>query len=175
MAVDRNERAFDLALEEGSAGIDPELLHGAIARFGRRPDGSASPDAVPAGAASSRVLLALHAAGGFPVLGSAPGQGTGRLDPAQVLATLTPEPETADRQGVADLTDLRPLETAQSAGSRRRRGLHVDYLTAALGLVLGISLTSSPLYPDLIALARRKARLLRRLAGSTRARPHDSR
>jgi hypothetical protein len=153
--MDRNERAFDLALEGSSAGIDPELIPSVMAGHrssARNPTGGAgagdscdpsSPDA-------------LQGPGGFPLLGSAPDRAIDQLDPEAVLATLSPqEPMATGREGIDELAPVRPSDVADEPGPKSHRLRSADFLTAACGVVLGVSLTSGPLYPDLATLIRR--------------------
>ena len=78
--------------------------------------------------------------------------GQSLTDPAAVLATLlAPENLPDPGQQLARLPALPPLEVSGAL----RRGDEVactDFLKAACGLMLGIGLTTGPLYPDLMAL-----------------------
>jgi len=66
---------------------------------------------------------------------------------------------------MAELPESERSDRGETRAPKARRHRHLDYLTAACGIVLGISLTSSPLYPDLMSLIRRKTRLRFRLVG----------
>ena len=104
--------------------------------------------------------------------------GQSLIDPAAVLATL-PAPENLPDPGqkLARLPALPPLDVPGAL----RRGDEVactDLLKAACGLMLGIGLTTGPLYPDLMALVRnflpRRASLAslpRRSGARPKARP----
>ena len=80
--------------------------------------------------------------------------GQSLIDAAAVLATLTaPENLPDPAQQLARLPALPLLEVSGAL----RRGDEVactDFLKAACGLMLGIGLTTGPLYPDLMALFR---------------------
>ncbi|MFO0889673.1 MAG: hypothetical protein U0790_11105 [Isosphaeraceae bacterium] len=167
LLVDRNERAFDLALEgSSSAGIDPELLPGVIA--GSRRLALGRPTATAADLAGSRLLSMLEGPGGLPLMASAPGQADGSSDPDEILATLTPVERAIDSEGLAGLSEDGPPGAPGSSSRRGRRVVRPDFLTAAVGLVLGISLTSSPLYPDLLSLIRRRSFLRGRVPKAAR-------
>jgi hypothetical protein len=156
LSVDRNERAFDLALEGSAAGIDPELIRGVIAGY-RNQDGNPTTGAAAAGISSGSIIpIAIQGPGGYPVLGFASGQEADRLNPEEVLATLSPtEAQATDSEGIAEHSPLPPLEAPEAPATGRRHVAAADFLTAACGIVLGVSLTSGPLYPDFLSLLRR--------------------
>jgi hypothetical protein len=155
LAIDRNERAFDLSPDGSGAGIDPQLLP--IIMAGSQGEVVRTiPGALAAGIQDqSTILVALRGPGGYPVLGSAPTQSRGLVDPSAVLATLSPEDavETPLR-GMADLPPLPSLESRGRSGPESEELACPDFLTAACGLVLGVGLTTGPLYPDLVAMIR---------------------
>ncbi len=149
-SIDRNERAFDLAALGSGAGLDAELLLGLTTN---RSDGNGEDTPVDQATRTSGLLIALRGPGDLPVMVSSV-RGQSLIDPAAVLATLA-APENLPDPGhqLARLPALPPLE----ASGAFRRGDEVpctDFLKAACGLMLGIGLTTGPLYPDLMALCR---------------------
>jgi hypothetical protein len=148
--IDRNERAFDLAALGSGAGLDAELLLGLTTN---RSDGNGEDTPVDQATRTSEPLIALRGPGGLPVMVSS-ARGQSLIDPAAVLATLAAPENLPDAgQQLARLPALPPLE----ASGALRRGDEVpctDFLKAACGLMLGIGLTTGPLYPDLMALFR---------------------
>lgn len=151
-SIDRYERAFDLAALGAGAGADPELLLGLAAN---RSDGIGEDAAVSEAPGTTGPLVSLRGPGGLPVAVTSIRGGQSLIDPAAVLATLPAQavlPGTGEK--IASLPALPPLEIS---GSVRRGGDELactDFLKAACGLMLGIGLTTGPLYPDLMALVR---------------------
>ena len=149
--IDRNERAFDLAALGSGAGVDAELLLGLTTN---RSDGNGEDTPVNPATRTTEPLIALRGPGGLPVMVSSVRAGQSLTDPAAVLATLlAPENLPDPGQQLARLPALPPLEVSGAL----RRGDEVactDFLKAACGLMLGIGLTTGPLYPDLMALFR---------------------
>jgi len=154
-SIDRDERAFDLAMEQLGSGVGLEIaLVGPqvqTASVGRESAGSQS--VAPRDA--SGALTPLRGTGGFPVLVSSSGTTEVHIDATEMLTTLPASPRAEasadDATLVPDLTPLtlsRPEEQASDDSAR------TDFLTSACGLVLGIGLASRPLYPDLIGLVR---------------------
>jgi hypothetical protein len=130
-SIDRNERAFDLAALGSGAEVDAELLLGLTTN---RSDGNGEDTPVNPATRTTEPLIALRGPGGLPTL-PAP---KNLPDPGQQLARLPALP---------------PLDVPGAL----RRGDEVaciDFLKAACGLMLGIGLTTGPLYPDLMALVR---------------------
>ena len=150
-SIDRNERAFDLAALGSGAGVDAELLLGLTTN---RSDGNGEDTPVNQAARTTEPLIALRGPGGLPVMVSSVRVGQSLIDAAAVLATLTaPENLPDPAQQLARLPALPLLEVSGAL----RRGDEVactDFLKAACGLMLGIGLTTGPLYPDLMALFR---------------------
>ncbi len=148
--IERNERAFELAALGSGAGLDAELLLGLTTN---RSDGNGEDTPVDQATRTSGPLIALRGPGGLPVIVSSM-RGQSLIDPAAVLATLAAPENLPDAgQQLARLPALPPLE----ASGALRRGDEVpctDFLKAACGLMLGIGLTTGPLYPDLMALCR---------------------
>jgi hypothetical protein len=150
-SIDRNERAFDLAALGSGAEVDAELLLGLTTN---RSDGNGEDTPVNPATRTTEPLIALRGPGGLPVMVSSVRAGQSLTDPAAVLATL-PAPENLPDPGqqLARLPALPPLDVPGAL----RRGDEVaciDFLKAACGLMLGIGLTTGPLYPDLMALVR---------------------
>lgn len=150
-SIDRNERAFDLAAIGSGAEVDAELLLGLTAN---RSDGNGEDTPVNPATRTTEPLIALRGPGGLPVMVSSVQAGQSLIDRAAVLATL-PAPENLPDPGqkLARLPALPPLDVPGAL----RRGDEVactDLLKAACGLMLGIGLTTGPLYPDLMALVR---------------------
>jgi hypothetical protein len=97
----------------------------------------------------------LRGPGGFPVVVSSIKGGHEATNPADLLATLpskdAPVPaaeRTASVLPSEQGDDSRPDLSAVQITHRP------DYLTTAFSLALGVSLTTGPLYPDLMALLR---------------------
>ena len=150
-SIDRNERAFDLEALGSGAGVDAELLLGLTAN---RSDGNGEDTPVNQATRTTEPLIALRGPGGMPVMVSSVRVGQSLINPAAVLATLpAPENRPDPGQQLARLPALPPPEVSGAL----RRGDEVactDFLKAACGLMLGIGLTTGPLYPDLMALVR---------------------
>ena len=164
-SIDRNERAFDLAALGSGAGVDAELLLGLTTN---RSDGNGEDTPVNPATRTTEPLIALRGPGGLPVMVSSVRAGQSLTDPAAVLATL-PAPENLPDPGqqLARLPALPPLDVPGAL----RRGDEVactDFLKAACGLMLGIGLTTGPLYPDLMALVRNSLPRRASLASSPR-------
>jgi len=151
-SVDRNERAFDLAALGAGAGADPELLLGLAAN---QSDGIGEDAAVSEAHGTSEPLVSLRGPGGLPVAMTSIRGGQSLIDPAAVLATLPAQavlPGTGEK--IASLPALPPLEISGSVRLGGDELACTDFLKAACGLMLGIGLTTGPLYPDLMALVR---------------------
>lgn len=102
-------------------------------------------------------FLLLRGPGGFPVLGTNVGLARAEVDSTEILATVA-SLAVPDSSGDAPAgTFIEYTAQAVSSEPYTRSDLaHPDFLTAACGLVLGISLTAGPLYPDLIALMKNR-------------------
>ena len=79
-----------------------------------------------------------------------------QVDPSELLATL---PRMDDRAEGGDLeaerSALAPVKIGRADPSTEGEDLAcTDFLKAACSLAIGVGLTSSPLYPDLMALVR---------------------
>ncbi len=163
--IDRNERAFDLAALGSGVGVDAELLLGLTTN---RSDGNGEDTPVNPATRTTEPLIALRGPGGLPVMVSSVRADQSLTNPAAVLATL-PAPENLPDPGqqLARLPALPPLEVS---GALRRDDevACTDFLKAACGLMLGIGLTTGPLYPDLIALVRNSLPRRASLASSPR-------
>jgi len=149
-SIDRNERAFDLAALGSGAGLDAELLLGLTTN---RSDGNGESTPVDQATRGTEPLIALRGPGGLPVMVSSV-QGQALIDPAAVLATLA-APENLPDPGrqLARLPAPPPLDASGTLGPGDEPAC-TDFLKAACGLMLGIGLTTGPLYPDLMALCR---------------------
>jgi hypothetical protein len=154
-SIDRDERAFDLAMEQLGSGVGLEIaLIGPQGQTGSVGRDSADPQSVSPRDASGS-LTPLRGTGGFPVLVPSSGATQANTDATALLATLPAslgrDVSTADPAFVPDLTPLtlcRPEEQARDEAAR------TDFLTSACGLALGVGLATGPLYPDLIGLVR---------------------
>ena len=154
-SIDRDERAFDLAMEQLGSGVGLEIaLVGPQVQTDSVGRESADPQSVSPRDASGS-LTPLRGTGGFPVLVSSSGATQADTDATALLATLpkslVPGASADDPALVPDLTPLtlsRPEEQASDEAAR------TDFLTSACGLVLGVGLATGPLYPDLIGLVR---------------------
>jgi hypothetical protein len=154
-SIDRDERAFDLAMEQLGSGVGLEIaLIGPQAQTGSVGRDSADPQSVSPPDVSGS-LTPLRGTGGFPVLVSSSGATQANTDATALLATLPAslgrDASPADPASVPDLTPLtlsRPEEQARDEAAR------TDFLTSACGLMLGVGLAIGPLYPDLIGLVR---------------------
>jgi hypothetical protein len=157
--IDRKERAYDLATGgQGTiARVDPELLDFKSTGL----DGVTSPG-MSEGRDSgldpaSQSLVTLRGPGGFPLIVTGLLGDRSRVDSSELLATLSTLDDPAESVGpLAEVSsELGPVEVLQA--DRVNAGedpASTDFLTAACGLILGVSLTSGPLYPDLLALVR---------------------
>jgi hypothetical protein len=177
-SIDRNERAFDLAMEQWGADLDaptdPGRGRGPADDDGLDPATPADGEGDCGGDGCDMSLMPLRGPGGLPVLVSTSMTGRGQASREALLASLfetdrAPEP-AIDR-------DLAPLELMGRPDRPEDESVAcTDFLTAACGLVLGVGLATGPLYPDLIALVRtclpRRARpAARASSGKGRRRP----
>jgi hypothetical protein len=168
-SIDRDERAFDLAMEQLGSDVGFEIALGGpqvqINSVGRE-----STDSKSVGPRdTSGSLTPLRGTGGFPVLVSSSGATQAGADAAALLATLPRSPilgastdDPALEAVLIPLTLSRPEEQASDEAAR------TDFLTSACGLVLGVGLATGPLYPDLIGLVRTCLPKAVRPSGKTR-------
>jgi hypothetical protein len=78
-----------------------------------------------------------------------------QLQPTALLATLPLNRELEkDSTELAEVGQNAPVELAAIDARGVSEEHRPDFLTAACGLLLGIGLTTGPLYPDLFALVR---------------------
>jgi len=154
-SIDRDERAFDLAMEQLGSGVGleiaivgPQVQTGSVGRESTDPEPLAPRDA-------SGSLIPLRGTGGFPVLVSSSGATQTDSDATALLATLPvsslPGASADDPALELYLTPLTLSEPEEQASDDAAR---TDFLTSACGLVLGVGLATGPLYPDLIGLVR---------------------
>ncbi len=150
-AIDPHERAFDLAMLTSPSGVDAELLLGLTANHS---DGLVTSGRSEASLQSNDPVTFLAGPGGTPVLVCALAGMSSRIDPVAVLATL--EPIAAPESGPAPEIQGRGAPEIPIAGAPARgdRPTCEDFLKAACGLMLGLGLTTGPLYPDLVGLIR---------------------
>jgi hypothetical protein len=174
-SIDRNERAYDLVGSDSGAGA-------VVAREPRAGLAARIEDALTEGVprwqpddqgGGSESFVQLRGPGAMPVLTWSVKGVRAAGDPTELLATLPP---AAAPILAADQMAAAPLH-APGEDSRRdpraEKAILPDYLSTACGLVLGLSLTAGPLYPDLMALVR--TRLPWRASGPCQPRaPHGS-
>jgi hypothetical protein len=163
-SIDRNERAFDLAMEQWGADLDSPTAPAPA----RAPTDVLDRDRPMPNDddRDEQSFLPLRGPGGLPVLVTATTIGRGQADRQALLATRIEsdrDPEVAAARESAPLDLMGPPDRPEDESVAC-----TDFLTAACGLVLGIGLATGPLYPDLIALVRtclpRRPRLIARTA-----------
>jgi hypothetical protein len=154
LSIDRDERAFDLAMEQLGSGVGLEIaLVGPQVQAGSVGRESADSQSVPPRDASGS-LTPLRGTGGFPVLVSSGATQT-HTDATALMATLPPSPGAdASADDPALVPDLTPLTLSQPEEQAKDEAPRTDFLTSACGLVLGVGLATGPIYPDLIGLVR---------------------
>ncbi|WP_165222504.1 hypothetical protein [Aquisphaera insulae] len=148
--LDRNERAFDLA--SGSAGGEtvPVLTSAAEQVAAAGASGTLSPPSRAIGEYSEDLLL-VRGPGGLPILATSASRSRHRGESAELIATLPDSRPTA--AGVEQPDDGAAGRTGKEAGNHtqpRKLGL----FALIFGIVIGITLTSRPFYPELLALVR---------------------
>jgi hypothetical protein len=155
--IDRAERAFDLTVS-GSwsiAASRSDLLNGLANRLDTtRPDGTHSwrPEEVRS---SGESFVSLRGPGGFPALGTRAGGDQGESNPEAILATVATVGGADDPCAATAHKFIRSTsEFARLDPRARDEFVHTDFFTVTCSLVLGISLTAGPFYPDLMPLVR---------------------
>jgi hypothetical protein len=156
--VDRHERALlqeisTLDREEESASsvysISPRQR-----ALAEREDDSPGPEQ------TERAVTVVLGAGGFPMKVSSrlSGDRTGLAGLLAALPALDAPPSSADAlaRSLAAPPD-RSVELVSEVSSPANRRGYPDYIKAACGLVLGLGLTSGPLFSDLIASVRKRS------------------
>jgi hypothetical protein len=142
-SIDRNERAYDMAMEQLGADLDAPIAP--------RPADGGDSDRPGRHAEGGESFVPLRGPGGLPVLVSTPIKPHDESDRDALLASLRdPREEAAE----PDALDFTPLEAIAPRDRPEDPRACTDFLTAACGLVLGVGLATGPLYPDLIALVR---------------------
>ena len=153
-SIDRDERAFDLAMEQLGSGVGLEIaLVGPQVQTDSVGRESADPQFVTPRDTSGS-LTPLRGTGGFPVLVSSSGATQADTDATALLATLPKSPYPAPRPMTLLEPDLTPLTLSRPEEQASDEAARTDFLTSACGLVLGIGLATGPIYPDLIGLVR---------------------
>lgn len=136
--IDRANHAVDEALDQIGADLDARLLAGMRGLDGPAPDDAAVTRAIPG-------------AGGLPVLVSATTRVRKQAEADELAANLhsrsVEEALTAEAPESPSTTD---------PGADDVKLANAGMITRAAGLVVGLGLATGPLYPDLVALARRK-------------------
>jgi len=166
--VDRHERA--LAQEISTVEREGESAS-SVHSFGRRQRTVAQvDDLIARSEPGERAVTVVLGAGGFPMKVSSQSSG-GREGSAALLAALpvSAAPGSTDAlPGSFAATENRSVALAAQVSYPAERREYPDYLKAACGLVLGLGLTSGPLFSDLItSLRKRSPRWLgQSLAGS---------
>ncbi len=150
-AINRAERAFDLITVETADGSNAEFLLGLTTNGS---DGPREDTATVQSTRSSGPLITSRGPGGQLAMVSSLRTGQYLSDPTAVLATLPSEDHSAlaQQQATAPVPPAE-LDTGALACSEEPSG--TDFVRAACGLMLGIGLTTGPLYPDLMPLVRK--------------------
>ncbi len=140
--IDREGLVVDEALDRIGTELDSRLLAGLKHRDGSWADGAET------SATGTRVI---PGAGGLPVLVSATPRAREQAEVDALTANLqsqsVEEALTAEAPRTPSVTDQ---------GSEDVKIASAGIITRAASLVLGLGLATGPLYPDLVALARRK-------------------
>jgi len=163
--IDRENRAVDEAIER----IEVELDSGLLANLKQRDALASEWGAEVGGRFSARPeapeppMAAIPGPGGLPVLVSLPGR---RLPRAEALALTEHLQSRSVEEALTAEVPGQPPTANQVAGDVEvaRAGL----ATRAAGLIVGLGLATGPLYPDLIALARKRFARAKRSAKSRR-------
>lgn len=135
--IDREGLAVDQAIDQISAELDSELLAGLKNRDGAT--------------ATATETRALAGAGGLPVLVTATVRARKRADADALAANL-------QSRSVEEALNAEAPKAPPTAdpGIDDVRIASAGVITRAAGLIIGLGLATGPLYPDLVALARRK-------------------
>lgn len=177
-ALNRDERAFDVSTSGSNAsGVgDSDLVTALSARL-EALDTEGTPLWQPGSAhGDGASFVSLRGPGGFPTLATTASRTRADNDPEAILATVTTlsQPEVA-LEGTRSTVVGSATEFSSTTSVPVPTAVSADYCTAACGLVLGISLTAGPLYPDLLTLLqawlRRKSRRDARRSALTTRRP----
>jgi hypothetical protein len=150
--VNRHERALSQRIEGLGAGQSSDSsTHPLDEGAGEQLAHGSGPSGAP--------VVTVRGGGGFPLQVSAYGTAE-RADLAGLLATLPETGPSASRtDDTDDLAPDRPIELVPlplSAAGDSEGFDYPNYLRAALGLALGLGLTSGSLFPDLVASVRTK-------------------
>jgi hypothetical protein len=156
-ALDRNERAFDLSWSGSETGLagNSEILSGHTSRLD-----TTSSEGTPAWQRErafqhGEAFVSLIGPGGLPALGTSVRGDQTEGDPEAILATLASltVPE-GSREVIAGAFVQSTSEVSKLDQRAHTSLIHGDFVAAACGLALGLSLTAGPLYPDLLTLVR---------------------
>lgn len=138
------------------ADMDLEMILAIRAR-GESGDAASATDADPA-------LTTLRGPGGVPIVVAGLRSGDRDRDADDLAASVVGSGDDATMLAEALELDA-PLDGSEPEVAR------AGLATRAVGFLIGMGLASGPLYPDLVALARKKLRLKPRRAGRRRSRP----
>jgi hypothetical protein len=154
-SIDRNERAFDLAMEQLAGLSDSNLDVDLEGDPWNRSDLDPEAMVIPLASDEFGQPVILGGPDVFPSVVSGLGLIRSRTDMTAVLATL---PEYRDVGSPvliqSEIPTFVSLERSHSKQRQQAEEQPTDVLTAACNLLLGIGLATGPLYPDLIALVR---------------------
>ncbi len=173
--VDRAERAFDLATTGSDAGADLELSPQGDGS-GRDDTGSGSRgDGFGSFADRLSRLVVVRNPGGLPILTGALKIEPSSVDRVSILASLAGEMGSLEDEHQLGLPADSRFQVIQPDPDLSGGAICTDFFTTASGLLLGIGLTSGPLYPDMITfvrhwLPRRMRRAIRSRADAERLR-----
>lgn len=163
--IEREGRVVDEAIER----IESELGDGLLASMKRRetlglePKAMAERMAGPIEETSEAPMAAMPGPGGLPVLVSRIRRNSPRDDAGELAAHL--QSRSVEEALTAEFPDPPAIADQMAAESEvARAGL----ATRAAGLIVGLGLATGPLYPDLVALAKKRLSRAKRFASARR-------
>jgi hypothetical protein len=171
--VDRAERAFDLAMSGLDAGGSSDH-HSGRGGNGGADAGLRNPgDDLGFVTDPSSPLVVVRNPGGLPMLTGALKIEPSGADRAAILASLAGETQAVAAELQRELPAEWRFQVIRPGTDQAEESVCTDFFTTACGLLLGIGLTSGPLYPDMMGfvrhwLPRRMRRAIRSRADAER-------
>lgn len=165
--IDREGLTVDEAIDR----IESELDAGLLATIKRREDSGLGRDGALDGRMTPPLetpeapLTAIPGPGGLPVLVSRMDRSRARDEAGELTAHL--QSRSVEEALTAEAPNPPPMAD-QIAGGVEAELANAGLATRAAGLIVGLGLATGPLYPDLVALAKKKLSRGKRPAGRRR-------
>jgi hypothetical protein len=154
--VDRHERALSQSIDESESDQESEVRRRGLEYAQIEGALSPSPTGSTSRSRAGETCVALAGLGAFPLkVTDLHGPGD-RAELESLLATLPGSLNQEDPATIVAAQDFQEDDIsallAASGRSARADRVAPDYLTTACGLVLGLSLTGGPLFPDILSM-----------------------